>query len=158
MPRASLLVVSFLCLLAVALAACASQASSGSVAPTTTGNSGAASGAAPGPASAPPVAVPTTMYASVKAEVAHDMRLSVAQITVQLQADSHADLMRLAKSSGLAQDQLQRLLISALQSASDQGVRGGAWTQRQADTDMSYWKRLSAPELIAEISDWFRTR
>jgi hypothetical protein len=107
-------------------------------------------------AGTPPVTVPATMYAIVKAQVAQGMRLTVAQITTQLQADPNASLMTLAKPQGLALDQLHTMLINTLQSASDQSVRVGQWTQQQASDDMNYWKQRGQADLVNDITAWFR--
>jgi len=103
------------------------------------------------------VSVPATVHTSAKALVAQGMHLGVAEITSQLQRDPHTDLMTIAKAQGLAQDQLQRILLSALQSASAQAVSADSWTQQQADSDMAYWSQQRAVDLIADITAWFRS-
>jgi hypothetical protein len=108
------------------------------------------------PAGVPPVAVPASMYTIVKTQVAQGMRLTVAQITTQLQADPNASLMNLGKGRGLALDQLHTSLINALQSASDQTVNAGFWTQQQANVDMGYWNQRSQAALVNDITAWFR--
>jgi hypothetical protein len=108
------------------------------------------------PLGTPPVTVPATMYATVKTLVAQGMRLTVAQITTQLQSDPNTSLMSLGKEQSLALDQLHTLLINTLQSASDQNVRIGQWSQQQANTDMRYWRQRSQADLVNDITAWFR--
>ena len=104
----------------------------------------------------PPVTVPAAMYAIAKTQVAQGMHLTVMQVTAQLQADPTASLMSLGKGRGLALDQLHTLLINTLQSAGDQSVRSGLWTQQQESVDMGYWNQRSQAELVNDITAWFR--
>ncbi len=127
--------------------ACASQHGSGTAFPTS---------AATPPVGTPPVTVPTAMYATVETHVAQGMHLTVSQITTQLQADPQASLMNVGKGQGFALDQLHTLLITALQSVSDQSVRAGLWTQQQANVDMAYWNQRSPADLVNDITSWFR--
>jgi hypothetical protein len=104
----------------------------------------------------PPVALTAVYDETVKEQVAQGLHLTVAQVTAQLQADPAADLKRVAKPQGLAQDQLYRLIMNALQVAGDQMVSTGVWTQPQADEEMQYWRNQNAQSLITEITSWFR--
>ena len=108
-------------------------------APTATSSPAAASS---GPLT-PPVPL-TAMYdESVKEQVAQGLHLTVAQVTARLQAEPTPDLQGIGKQQGLAQDQLYRLVLSALQTADDQMVTSGVWTQQQADEEMQHFSKLA---------------
>lgn len=112
----------------------------------------AASGSGP---LSPPVPL-TTMYSeSVKEQVAHGLRLTVAQVTAQLQAEPTPDLRGIGKQQGLAQDQLYRLVLKALQTADDRMITSGTWIQRQADEEQQYWSQQTQLSLISGVTTWF---
>jgi hypothetical protein len=91
----------------------------------------------------------------VKEQVAMGLHLTVAQVTAQLQADPTPDLRRVSKGQNLAQDQLYRLVLSALQSADDRMVSTHAWTQQQADEEAQYWSQQAQLALISGVASWF---
>jgi hypothetical protein len=103
----------------------------------------------------PPIPL-TAMYDEiVKEQVAQGLHLTVAQVTAQLQAEPTPDLREIGKQQGLAQDQLYRLVLSALQSADEHMVTGGVWTQPQADEEMQYWSQQTQLSLINGAARWF---
>jgi hypothetical protein len=103
----------------------------------------------------PPVPL-TAMYDEiVKNQVAEGLHLTVAQVTAQLQAEPTPDLRRVSKGQNLAQDQLYRLVRSALQTADDRMVSNHAWTQQQADEETQYWSQQAELPLINGVASWF---
>jgi hypothetical protein len=124
------------------------------------GQSSAQGGVAP-PAAAraplsPPVAVSLEDRTAVEQQVAARMRLDPARIRAQLQADPNATLMTAAKPLGLAQDQLAAIILAALNDRADTALRSGTWTAPQASQQKQFWTAQPQPDLIAEISRWFR--
>lgn len=103
----------------------------------------------------PPVPL-TAMYDEiVKDQVAQGLHLAVAQVTAQLQAEPTPDLRGIGKQQGLAQDQLYRLVLGALQTADDRMVSSHAWTQQEADEEMGYWSQQTQLALINGVASWF---
>lgn len=103
----------------------------------------------------PPVPL-TAMYDEiVKDQVAQGLHLTVAQVTAQLQAEPTADLRGIGKQQNLAQDQLYRLVFSALQTADNQMAASHTWTKPQADEEMGYWSQQTQLALINGVASWF---
>jgi hypothetical protein len=92
---------------------------------------------------------------TVKDQVAQALHLTVAQVTAQLQAEPSPDLRGVAKPQGLAQDQLYRLVLGALQTADDRMVSSGVWTRHQADDEMQYWTQQDQVSLLNGVARWF---
>jgi hypothetical protein len=114
---------------------------------------------APAPAAAPlspPVAAQADDRSAVCAQVAAGLHADPAQVTAALRADSNASLMTLAKPRGLAQDQLAELILAALRDRADARLRSRAWTAQQAEQDKQFWSAQPQPDLISEVSRWFR--
>jgi hypothetical protein len=106
----------------------------------------------------PPVPLTATYDERVKEHVAQGLHLTVAQVTVQLQSEPTPDLREIGKQQGLAQDRLYRLVLSALQTADDQMVTSGVWTQRQADEGKQYWGQQTQLSIISGVAGWFLQR
>jgi hypothetical protein len=103
----------------------------------------------------PPVPL-TAMYDEVVTDqVAQGLHLTVAQVTAQLQAQPTPDLRSVGKQQNLAQDQLYRLVLSALQTADDRMVSSRVWTKPQADEEMQYWSQQPQVSLINGVARWF---
>ena len=106
----------------------------------------------------PPVPL-TAMYDEmVKEQIAQGLHLTIAQVTAQLQAEPTPDLRGVGKQQNLAQDQLYRLVLSALQAVDDHMVTSGVWTQQQADEEMRYWSQQAQLSLINGVARWFLQR
>lgn len=103
----------------------------------------------------PPVPLRATYDEFVKDQVAQRLHLTVAQVTVQLRADPTPDLREVGKQQGLAQDRLYRLVLGALQTADDQMVTSGVWTQRQADEEQQYWSQQTQLSILNGVAGWF---
>ena len=103
----------------------------------------------------PPVPLTALYDEIVKDQVAQRLHLTVAQVTAQLQAEPTPDLRSVGKQQGLAQDQLYRLVLSALQTADDRMVSSGFWTEPQADEEMQYWSQQTQVSLINSVARWF---
>jgi hypothetical protein len=98
----------------------------------------------------------TAMYDEmVEEQVARGLHLTVAQVTAQLQAQPTPDLRGVGKQQGLAQDQLYRLVLSALQTVDNHQVSSGVWTQQQADEEMQYWSQQTQLPLLNGVANWF---
>jgi hypothetical protein len=125
----------------------------------TGGGSGNADTSSPAVASSGPLTPPATLTAMydeiVKEQVAQGLHLTVAQVTAQLQAEPAPDLLSVGKQQNLAQDQLYRLVLSALQTADDRMVTSGVWTKPQADEEMQYWSQQPQVSLINGVARWF---
>lgn len=158
-PRWGRLLLLLLCLILVVggvlvwqIASHAGNASNG-------GGPATAAGSSPPTVSSDPLAPPvplTAMYdESVKDQVAQGLHLTVAQVTAQLQAEPTPDLRGIGKQQGLAQDQLYRLVLSALQTADNQMVTSHTWTEPQADEEMGYWSQQTQLALINGVARWF---
>jgi hypothetical protein len=106
----------------------------------------------------PPVPL-TAMYDEmVEQQVAQGLHLTIAQVTAQLQAQPAPDLRGVGKQQGLAQDQLYRLVFSALQTADNHMVTSGIWTKPQADEEMQYWSQQTQVSLLNGVAHWFVQR
>lgn len=92
---------------------------------------------------------------TVEDQVAKGLHLTVAQVTAQLQAEPTLDLRGVAKPQGLAQDQLYRLVLGALQTTDDRMVSSGIWTKHQADEEMQFWTQLDQVSLLNGVARWF---
>jgi len=103
----------------------------------------------------PPVPLAATYDEIVKEQVAQGLHLTVAQVTAQLQAEPTPDLREIGKQQGLAQDQLYRLVLRALQTADARMATSGSWTQRQADAEEQYWSQQAQLSLIRGVAGWF---
>lgn len=132
----------------------AARASTSGGAPSSTGSSPSTT-AISSPLT-PPVPLTATYDEAVKEQVAQGLHLTVAQVRTQLQANPTGDLMQVAKPQGLAQDQVYRLLMNALQIAGDHMVSSGAWTQQQADKETQYWRSQNVQSIIDGVTGWFR--
>ena len=123
------------------------------------GSGNAATPSSPAAASSSPLTplVPlTAMYDEiVKEQVAQGLHLTVAQVTAQLQAEPTPDLRWIGKQQSLAQDQLYRLVLSALQTADDRMVTSGVWKAQQADEEMQYWSQQTQVSLINGVARWY---
>ena len=106
--------------------------------------------------SSPPLAVDATYRSAVEQAVATGIGLTVDQIRTNLGADPNLTLMNLAKPRGLTQDQLAGKARAALSTATDQAVRSGTWTASQAAQMTGFWRTESDPDLIVQVSRWFR--
>ena len=148
----------FLCLIVVA-AVLVWQIASHTGSASTGGGSANADTAPPAAVISHPLTPPvplTAMYDEiVKEQVAQGLHLTVAQVTAQLQAEPTPDLRGISKGQGLAQDQLYRLVLSALQTADDRMVSTHAWTQQQADEETQYWSQQAQLSLINGVASWF---
>ena len=104
----------------------------------------------------PPAPVSLEDRTAVEQQVASRLHLDPAQVRAQLHADPNATLMTLAKPLGLAQDQLGAIILAALNDRADTALRSGTWTAQQANQEKQFWTAQPLPDLIAEISRWFR--
>ncbi|WP_322770338.1 hypothetical protein [Frankia sp. Cr1] len=104
----------------------------------------------------PPLPVSLEDRTAVEQQVAARLRLDPAQIRAQLQAEPNATLMTLAKPLGLAQDALGPIILAAVNDRADAALRSGTWTAPQANQEEQFWTAQTQPDLIAEISRWFR--
>jgi hypothetical protein len=103
----------------------------------------------------PPVLLTARYDEIVKEQVAQGLHLTVAQVTAQMLAEPIVDLRVVGKQQGLAQDQLYRLVLSALQTAGDYMVSSSAWTHQQADEEMQYWRQQTQLSLMNGVASWF---
>ncbi len=90
---------------------------------------------------------------AVKQSLAQQLHVDVSQLAHETQANQDG-LFGVADARGLSQDQLHTLLLSAFQSASDQMVSTGHWTNQQAGTEMEYWKQRDFKALAGDVSSW----
>jgi hypothetical protein len=104
----------------------------------------------------PPVAPSAQYRAAVEDQVATVLHTTTPQLRSQLSADPRLTLMNLAKPAGLSLDQLAAAILSALKGATNAAANSGAWTGEQANQEKQYWSAQSDPNLISEISRWFR--
>ncbi len=102
----------------------------------------------------PPVTLPTTYHDAVMEQVAQGLSLSVAQVKDKLHASPGQDLFSVAQAQGVSRDHLYTLTINAFQSASDQMVRTGQWTQQQGNVNMQYWRQRQQKALIGDVTGW----
>jgi hypothetical protein len=103
----------------------------------------------------PPVPLTALYDEIVKEQVAQGLHLTVAQVTAQLQAEPMPDLREIGKQQGLAQDQLYRLVFSALQMADNHMVGNGTWTGQQANAETLYWSQQDQLSLINGVASLF---
>lgn len=126
------------------------------------GAGNAATPSSPAAASSSPltplVPLPAMYDEIVKDQVAQGLALTVAQVTGQLQSEPTPDLRRIGKQQGLAQDQLYRLVLGALQTADDRMVTSGVWKDQQAHEEMQYWSQQTQVSLINGVARWFLER
>ncbi len=104
----------------------------------------------------PPLPVDTTYRSAVEQAVATGIGLAADQIRAGLGADPDTTLMTLAKPRGLTQDRLAGTIRAALRSATERAVRSGGWTASQAARMTGFWSTESDPDLIVQVSRWFR--
>lgn len=103
----------------------------------------------------PPVPPPAAYHETVEAQVAQGLGETVAQVQAGIAADPNEGLFGVATARGIAPEQLYAIEIAALQTASDQMVASGAWTQPQADATMQYWRQRGAKALGSDMTYWF---
>jgi hypothetical protein len=117
---------------------------------------GASSLSSPGTVRIPPP--PPLYYHTVEEQIAHWLRLTVAQIKRKLHSET--DLFYLASDQGVhdVPNEVPRHELAALQTASQTMVRIHVWTRQQADANMYYWRHVGAKLLTHTLSQWFRER
>jgi hypothetical protein len=101
----------------------------------------------------PPLKLSVAYEDAVKQSLARQLHVSVSQLAHETQANQDG-LFGIADAHGLSQDQLHTNLLSAFQSASDQMVSTGHWTQQQTGTEMQYWKQREFKALVGDVSSW----
>jgi hypothetical protein len=106
----------------------------------------------------PPVALPAAYYEIVEEQIAHGLGLSVTQVKDGIRADPGEGLFGVATAQGFSPDQFYRIEIEAHQTACEQAVASGVWTQRQADATVQYWQGRGAKALGSDMTDWFTHR
>jgi len=137
------------------LAGCASGVPPANQRPPLSGSpSGPGSASSPGPLS-PPSAVDAAYKNAVETRVAVSLHLTAGQVRAELRANPGPGLEGLAKSDGLAEDQLARIILSGLDSAVSAASRSGTWTARQAQAEKMYWASQSYADLVTGVSSWF---
>src|SRR5262245_56288025 len=104
----------------------------------------------------PPVPPDADYRSAVEDRVAAALHSTTSQLATQLKADERLTLMNLAKPAGIAQDKLVAAISSALKDAADAAARPGRWTAEQANQEKQFWTAQSDPDLISELSRWFR--
>jgi hypothetical protein len=101
----------------------------------------------------PPVTLSVAYEDAVKQSLAQQLQVGVSQLAHETQA-SQDGLFGVAGARGLSQDQLHTILLNAFQSASDQMVSIGHWTNQQASAEMQYWKQREGKALAGDVSSW----
>jgi len=101
----------------------------------------------------PPIALSVAFEDAVKQSLAEQLHVGESQLAHETQANQDG-LFGVADAHGLSQDQLHTLLLSAFQSASDQMVSLGHWTNQQAGAEMLYWKQREFKALAGDVSSW----
>ena len=101
----------------------------------------------------PPVALSVAYEDAVKQRLAEQLHVGVPQLAHEVQANQDG-LFGVADARGLSQDQLHTVLLNAFQSASNQMVSTGHWTNQQAGTEMQYWKQREFKALAGDVSSW----
>jgi hypothetical protein len=101
----------------------------------------------------PPVTLSVAYEDAVKQSLAQQLHVGVSQMARETQV-SQDGLFGVAGAHGLSQDQLHTMLLNAFQSASDQMVSTGHWTNQQASAEMQYWKQREGKALAGDVSSW----
>jgi hypothetical protein len=101
----------------------------------------------------PPIPLSVAYEDSVKQSLAQQLRVEVGQLAHETRTNQDG-LFGVADSHGLSQDQLHTMLLHAFQSASDQMVRAGHWTNQQAGSEMQYWKQREFKALTGDVTSW----
>ena len=101
----------------------------------------------------PPIALSVAYEDAVKQSLAQQLHVGASQLAHETQANQDG-LFGVVGAHGLSQDQLHTLLLNAFQSASEQMVNTGHWTNQQASAEMQYWKQREFKALAGDVSYW----
>jgi hypothetical protein len=99
---------------------------------------------------------PRVYYTTVEQQIAHWLRLSVAQVKRKLRAET--DLFYVASDRHVRDvpNQVVAHEIAALQVASNKMVAMHVWTRAQARQNMQTWRQAGAKLITDTVSGWFR--
>jgi hypothetical protein len=99
---------------------------------------------------------PRVYYMTVEQQIAHWLRLSVAQVKRKLRTET--DLFYVATDQHVRDvpNQVVAHELAALQVASNKMVAMRVWTRTQARQNMQTWRQAGAKLITDTISGWFR--
>jgi hypothetical protein len=108
-------------------------------------------------APAPPVALPAAFVPAAKGQIAQSLGLTEQQITDQFPATGKG-MVEVADAHGVPPTRWYALELAALQTAGEQMVTDGAWTQEQANAALEYWQQRGAAFINGDFTGWFLSR